>query len=445
MNKTKKIQKSASKVSQAIAEYDKYTGLKRTFLFFIFVLRKTIQEFTEIKGVQHASSLTYFSILSTVPLLGVGFGIAKGFGFENVLKENIRKGFSQYQDVIDELLVFSDNILNKTSGGLISGLGLLFLFYSVYSMLNNIEGMMNTIWKVKKSRTIVRKISDYFSLILVTPLFFILANGITTLMQKYSGDVHSFLSFIPFVEYFIIFIIKAVPFFLIGMMITFLFMIIPNTKVKFRSAFFAGLLTGTAYYIVQWIFIFMQVGVSRYNAIYGSFAAIPLFIVWVQVSWSLIVIGNIFNYTLQYHTADNEIEGETKVSSKDTKIISLFILRLISKRFEEGKAPYSMSKIYLETGINKRIVNYIMSILLEEKFIQKVVINQEKGEYAFQPAMNVHKLTLYQVFNTLEEHSKEGIDTSFSEKEEAQIMEKNIEEIKGIISNSENNKPILEL
>lgn len=402
---------------------------KKKVAYLLTIIKKSYKDFINNNATFSASALTFFSILSIVPLMGVGFGIAKGFGYKKYLQEKLYNIFPNHPEVISELLVFAENIIDKTDGGIVSILGLILLFYSVYSMLSNIENVFNKIWGVSKSRNFVRKISDYFSIILLTPIIIIVSNGITTYLTNNSELILKNIHFIPYIETIIFFLFTSIPYLLVGVMISFIYTIIPNTRVNIKYALIVGVITGICYYSVQWIFISLQIGVSRHNAIYGSFSAVPLFFIWIQISWTLIISGAIVCYNVQHQSKNIETSSEKKLGFKTTKILCLSILKKISFNFSKNLEPLSKTELYKHLkNVDKENLNYAINLLIASKIV--LPYYEEKTKLTkLLLAKSIDYLTIQ---NINEELEKINSDTSIENTVDNNIIKKIKEVEKGI-------------
>ena len=247
--------------------------------------------FVEDDCYSKASALTFYSLLSIVPVLAVLFGIAKGFGFEQALEVEISQHFAEQRELTDKLIQFAYSWLQTVKGGLIAGVGAVALLWSVLSLLNNIEAALNAIWKTRIARPYSRKISDYLATMVICPIFFVTSSSITVFLNTQIAQSAQSNVLVEAVSPFLLLILKLFPFFLSWILFTFVYYFMPNTKVYLRSALIAGILAGTAFQIWQWLYIRFQIGASSYGAIYGSFAALPLFLVWLQISWLILLAG----------------------------------------------------------------------------------------------------------------------------------------------------------
>jgi len=177
--------------------------------------------------------------------------------------------------------------------------------------------------------------------------------------------------------------------------------VMPNTKVNFKSAFIAGIISGTAFVFIQWVYIHFQVGVSKYNAIYGSFAALPLFLIWLQTSWLIVLFGAEISFAVQ-NVEKYEFEPDTQnLSSFSWRVLSLMVAHLIIKNFEKGEKAYTASEISKHLEIPIRLVRDIIYKLVDCNLVSEVNTVHEK-EKAYQPAIDIHSLTISYILNALD-------------------------------------------
>jgi membrane protein len=345
---------------------------------------------------RRASALTYYSLLSFVPILAMIFGIPKGFGLEKYIESQImelaRKGNLQ-ADVVTRIMNFAGSLLEHTKGGVIAGIGVIFLFWTVISILGNVEKAFNDIWEVKKSSTLVRKFTDYISMTVSAPMLVIVSSSITVLV---AGEVQLLVRKVAVLGVFsplIFFLLTLLPYVSISILLTLHYIVMPNTRVPVRSGILAGIVTGTGYQIVQWIYIKFQIGVSSYGAIYGSFAAFPLFLGWLQISWMIVLLGAEIAFahvnvdTFGFHPDYSQLS----ISSK--KGLALNIFHLITKTFARGEPPLSGHQISSTLKIPVRLVRQ----LLHELAIAGLVMETARHvnhEVTFQPGRSIENITV---------------------------------------------------
>ncbi|MRR38319.1 YihY/virulence factor BrkB family protein, partial [bacterium] len=266
-------------------------GFSRAWVRSLRIILIAQKEFIKDECSSKASSLTFFSLLSIVPILALGFAIAKGFGLQSHLEKLVFEQFAGHEDVVMQVVFFSRNLMERTSGGVIAGIGAVFLIWSVFKILNIIEQAFNSIWEIPESRTWGRKLSDYLSIMLISPVLLVMSSSATLLISTQIQQLGQTFSFLGMLSPAIGMLLKVLPYVLIWLLLTFLYVFLPNVKVSMLSGLLGGITAGTAFVLVQWAYIRFQVGVAGYNAIYGSFAALPLFLIWMNLSWQIVLAG----------------------------------------------------------------------------------------------------------------------------------------------------------
>jgi membrane protein len=374
----------------------------------------SIRGITEDKIQLRSSALTLFTLLSVVPVLALGFGIAKGFGYDKFLQSELLTKFDNYQDIVNKLIEFATKLLERTQGGLIAGIGLLVLFWTVMKVFINIESSFNDIWQIKKARPFARKFSDYLSMMLISPILFISASTSNVFIHQKLTSINEKVTIVGYISPFIFFVLKLVPYFLIILLFTLVYMIMPNTKVKFKSALTGGVISGIAFLLTQWVYVNFQIGVSQYNAIYGSFAALPLFIIWVQISWLILLLGAKISYSTQ-NVEMYEFETETMyMSAYSRRILALLIVNRIIQNFTKGIHPLTAKELSAELKIPIRMINSILTDLKNSRILSEVLTNNPKNT-AYQPAQNIENYTIKFVMECLDRHGEEYLSQSDSE------------------------------
>jgi membrane protein len=379
---------------------NKLEGRKGFLIRQLRILSLAIKGFNEDKCLLKASALTFYMIFSVVPVLALFFGIAKGFGLQQKLKDYLLTDFSQYASILDQIFDYADKMLATTQGGLIAGIGVVLLLYTVLKLLSSVEDSFNEIWQIKKGRTLIRRITEYLAITLVAPVLIFASSGITIFIHTKVTNIES-LSWFSHLDFAFKVFLKVISVALLGLMFTFIYTVLPNTRVKFKSAIIAGIITAIAFDLLQWGYIAFQVGVARYNAIYGSFAALPLFLVWVQYSWFIVLFGAELSFA--YQNVDHyELESEIRdISVRYRRVISLLIANLVVKNFEEGEKPMNAIQIADKLDMPVRLARMIISDFVETRIFSEVKTSEER-EPAYQPAMSENKLTVKSILDVLD-------------------------------------------
>ena len=371
----------------------------------IFLL--AIRRFIEDKCDSRASALTFYSLLSIVPVMAMAFAVAKGFGMEKMLAEQLLAKLEGHEEVAQRIIGFAQSMLENTKGGAIAGVGIVVLLWTVIKVLGNIEASFNDIWGVKTARGMGRKLADYLSVMMVCPILLITASSVTVLVTTRVAVMVERLSFLGYLANVIMLFLKILPYGVIWLVFTFIYAFMPNTKVQFKSALWAGILAGTIYQVIQLAYITFQVGVANYGAIYGSFAALPLFLVWLQLSWVILLLGAEFSFAHQ-NVATYEFESDCRsVSHSFKQLVALLIASLCVKRFLVAEEPLTAEEISRELEVPIRLVRSVIFELTDTRVLSQVYV-KDRDELAYQPACDIHSLTVASIMERLDQH---GIET----------------------------------
>lgn len=383
---------------------DEVSKKKGMFYNALKIVTLSIKEFTERRIVNKASALTYSTLLAIIPILAILFAIARGFGFANLLEDQFRSGLQGQALTAETILSFIDSYLSHAKSGVFIGVGLIMLFYTVLLLTYNMEQTFNSIWQVKKQRTLYRKITDYFSMLLLLPLLILLSSGISIFMSTFLKNIEEFALLAPVVK----FLVRLTPFLLTWGMFTALYIFMPNTKVKFKYAIFPGILAGTAFQAFQYLYIGSQIWVSRYNAIYGSFAAIPMFLLWTQISWSICLYGAQLCYVAQ-NLRNFSFSKETEnISRRYHDFLCILIMSLICKRFQTELPPYTAESLSDEHKIPIRLTTTILYELQDLHMIFETPVDGDEEEMAYLPSVDINQMNVAMLLNRLDTDGSEA-------------------------------------
>ena len=379
--------------------------------FLIKQLRMIILAFRgydEDRCLLRASSLTFYTLLSIVPVAAMFFGVAKGFGFERRLQEELFNRFPGQEEVLNQIISFSNSLLAQTQGGLIAGIGMLVLFWSVLKVLGHIEMALNDIWGIKESRSWGRKFSDYLSIMLISPLLVLISGSATVFIKTQVTQVTQKVELLGVISPLIFLLLKFTPYVLIWTLFTILYVIMPNTKVNFKAGLLGGVVAGTLYQIAQWGYISFQIGAAKYNAIYGSFAALPLFLMWLQISWWIVLFGAELSFANQNVDTYEYEPDSLKVSPGFKKLLALQIAHLVIKKFENGDRPLTDSQISAQLEMPIRLVHNLLFDLVESGLVSEIKTKADK-KFAYQPARDINKMTIQYVLEALDRSGTDDI------------------------------------
>ncbi len=393
--------------------------------------------FSEGRIHLRASALTLYSLLGIVPVFAMAFGIAKGFGFEKTLQKNLLERFHGQEEVVIKVIDFANSLLEATKGGLIAGIGLVVLIWAVLRVLRDVENAFNDTWGIEEVRSFGRKFSDYLTIILICPILLVMSGSVTVFIHAQVTTITERVALLGYFSQFIFFLLRFLPYCVIWGLFSFVYILVPNTKVNFRSGLIAGVIAGSIYQIVQWGYVFFQVGVAKYNAIYGGFAALPLFLIWLQMSWIIVLIGAEISFAHQ-NVDTYEFEPDSEhINLSFKRLLSLLIAHLLIKHFANGEKPLTAQQISHSLEIPVRLVRQILFELFHSGIMSEVKTANEK-EQAYQPAFDIHRLTIAHVLEALDQRGVESIPVAQSR--ELGVLSEALEGIRETIAQSPANR-----
>jgi len=410
-----------------ITEYE-VSGLKRMYIFLVKTIILAIRGFKREDLQTKASALTYSTLLAIVPLFAVIVGVAGGFGLRDTVRESVYSYFPGQKDVLVQIFSFVDNYLSMSQGGIFIGIGFLLLFYTVINLISSIEGTFNDIWQVKKGRPWHRKITDYLALFIILPAMMTVSSGLSLFLTTFKNSfLDEYLFLTPVADS----LLNLAPYVITVLVFTLLYMLVPNTKVRFLNALAAGFITGCAFQVFQFVYISGQIWVSKYNAIYGSFAALPLLLLWLQLSWLLCLFGAEIAYASQNVKKFSFDRDSKNISRRYKDFLAILITSLIVKRFETGTTPYTADELSDANRIPIRLTTDILYLLTELDIITEVLVENDERIVHYQPALDINKISVGFLLRKIDEYGSENfkIDTGKKFKEEWHALLKTREDM----------------
>lgn len=372
-------------------------SLKNAVAYVTRVIYILINRFNADSISNKAAALTYSTLLSIVPILAILFGIARGFGFDNLLRQQIEQGLLGNNETTKQIFQFVDSYLSQTTGGVFLGVGLIALLWTFISLVNNMESIFNDIWYVKKSRTAYRKVTDYFSMLILMPILIIVSGGLSIFISTLVSKMEGYTLLAPMIK----FLISLIPYVLSWLMFTALYVFMPNTSVKILYALIAGLIAGSLFQAFQFLYISGQVWVSKYNAIYGSFAALPLFLLWLQVSWTICILGAQLTHIMQNFKRYDNYKEVNNASLEFRNYLAVVLMSVICKQYAEGnERPYSARQLSNKCHIPIQLTQMILNELTEAELL---IMNapDKSQEEIYLPASGCVDITLAETIDRL--------------------------------------------
>ena len=361
------------------------------------IVNLSVRSFLDRDLQIRAGSLTYSTVLAIVPALAMLFAIARGFGFQNLMQNELFRYFPSQQQALETALTYVDNYLAQASQGIFIGIGVVFLLWTLLSLMSNVEDTFNHVWGITAKRSLQRKFTDYSALFLLLPLLMLCSAGISIFMSdavqhvfagnRLSPVAHRLLAFTPTVIAWIIF--------------TAAYYLVPNTRVSFKASLFAGILCGTTFQLVQWLFVTGQVYVSKYNAIYGSFAFLPLLLVWLQLSWLIALSGVVLTYAWQNFDRFSFGDHVKDISQAYANDLAIAVLAFAAKRFKQRETPLTAKELITAYDVPASLAKDVLERLQRAGLLTAISSVDAKAEVGYQPAYDPDDLTVNTALNAL--------------------------------------------
>lgn len=382
------------------------------------------------------AALTFYTLISIVPVLALVFAVVKGFGLAESLVQNLYSLLPQMPEVVDYVVSFANNTLARTSGGVVAAISLLTLLWAVVRLFESIEANFNKIWEVKSTRNLVRKYSDYITVVIIAPLLWIVATSAGTYARQMLGIEGA---------WWLNMASRLFSLVLVWAMFTLVYLVLPNTKVRLRSALMAGVFAGTGFFLFQALFLFLMKWMTSYSAIYGSFAALPLFLLWMQNSWSILLIGCELSFALQNEKRYDEERELPMISHDHAQKLMVAIVCYVARSFVRGEGAVSLAAVREALGIPSRIASKLISLLVEADVLNEVKCDEEVYDVAYAPARDVTRMRVCDVLEAVEQYSEHEEKNMVSRVQVTLTAQEVVDGVKRAAAADEWNKTIVEL
>jgi membrane protein len=375
---------------------DIHAPKKRWLYRFLQTIILVARGFKDQVLVVRANSLSFALLFAFIPMMALIFAIARGFGFEEILKESIRGGFLAEANIAPMILEWVERYLETARGGLFLGIGLIVLIWAVYAFFNMLENSFNSIWNVKKTRSFGRRMTNYVMTLLLVPILVVVTSGISIFLN--STEILA--SVLQAIEPIRKFMLRFIPFVATAAVFTWIFIAIPNTKVKFSSAIIPGIVMGLLYQVVQAFSMFLVVLFTRMSLVYGAFSAIPLVLIWLNITCWLLLIGAELAFAIQNNDMFAYEKDLEMMSRRYKDYVMLYLLFVIVKRFEKGEMPQTAQEMAANNQLPIRLVQQLLMRLEETQIVRRVYVEQEEEE-TFVPALDTRMITVEMVMGRI--------------------------------------------
>ncbi|HJC78790.1 MAG: YihY/virulence factor BrkB family protein [Bacteroidales bacterium] len=355
----------------------------------------TVQGLSSHGTMVRSAALTFYTLMSLVPVVALVFAVVKGFGLAEGLEQNLYEVLPQSPEVIDYVVGFAQKALARTQGGWVALVGVLTLFWAVIKVFGSIEDAFNNIWEVRSTRSAARKYGDYIAVVVVAPILWVISSSMGNYAAEILGVAGS-----PALEV----LSRAGSLVVAWVMFTFIYVVLPSTKVRFTAALTAGVVAGTAFVLFQWGYVYLQRWMTSYNAIYGSFAALPLFLLWMQISWEILLLGGELSFAYQNVARFDEERESLLVSYDCRRKLMVGVMVLVSRAFRDGRGAVSFSEIRDRLDVPTRIMNNILYTLVQARMLNEIRTEGTDYDLEYAPARDISTLRVYDILSAVDSH-----------------------------------------
>ena len=355
----------------------------------------TVQGLSSHGTMVRSAALTFYTLMSLVPVVALVFAVVKGFGLADGLEQNLYEVLPQSPEVIDYVVDFAQKALARTQGGWVALVGVLTLFWAVIKVFGSIEDAFNNIWEVKGTRSAARKYSDYIAVVVIAPILWVVSSSFGNYAAEILGVAGS-----PALEV----LSRAASLAVTWVMFTFIYVVLPGTKVRLTSALTAGVVAGTVFLLFQWGYVYLQRWMTSYNAIYGSFAALPLFLLWMQISWEILLLGGELSFAYQNAARFDEERESLLVSYDCRRKLMVGVVVLVARAFRDGRGAVSFSEIRDRLDVPTRIMNNILFTLVQARMLNEIRTEGTEYDLEYAPARDISQLRVYDVLEAVDSH-----------------------------------------
>lgn len=355
----------------------------------------TVQGLSSHGTMVRSAALTFYTLMSLVPVVALVFAVVKGFGLAEGLEQNLYEVLPQSPEVIDYVVGFAQKALARTQGGWVALVGVLTLFWAVIKVFGSIEDAFNNIWEVRSTRSAARKYGDYIAVVVVAPILWVISSSMGNYAAEILGVAGS-----PALEV----LSRAGSLVVAWVMFTFIYVVLPSTKVRLTAALTAGVVAGTAFVLFQWGYVYLQRWMTSYNAIYGSFAALPLFLLWMQISWEILLLGGELSFAYQNVARFDEERESLLVSYDCRRKLMVGVMVLVSRAFRDGRGAVSFSEIRDRLDVPTRIMNNILYTLVQARMLSEIRTEGTDYDLEYAPARDISTLRVYDILSAVDSH-----------------------------------------
>lgn len=369
--------------------------IERFFTILARLIYILVRDIADGQLTMRAMSLVYTTLLSLAPMLALSFSMLKAFGINGVLRPTLERFLSPLGAQSDQIVDTMVGFVEKVDVGVLGVVGLALLIYSVISLIQKVEAGCNFIWQVRKPRSLGRRFSEYLSVLLVGPLVIVLATSMTATVSN-NTLVNQITAIEPFGTTLYL-IGRTVPYFLYSAAFTFLFMFMPNTRVRFLPALAGGLFSGVLWQTASYGFATFASSAGNVNAIYASFAILIFLLIWFYVSWLILLLGCRVAFLIQNPSQMRRTAEPPRLTAEQLEELALLVMALVSHNFINGSPPWGVQRLghYLHA-----LPEHVFTVV-DRLIAQRILVETGEDQEAVLPRRDIDGITVNEILEAV--------------------------------------------
>lgn len=424
-------------IKHGMWQADSNSKYRRRLINEIRVFYITFLNYSRHNVTIRSAALTFYTMMAIVPIVAMIFGIAKGFGVDSFITSIMNEYLSDYENVVEKISEFANAYLQRANVGIFAGISVFVILWSVIMVFGSIESAFNYVWDIKKTRSYSRKVSDYLSIIFITPILIVVFNSITVQLE---AEVNLITENSKFINSIILFFIGATKYVGSWFIISIFYYILPNTKVKYSATLRASIISGTLFILFSNGYFYFQKELSNFDAVYGGFAAIPLLLIWLNISWQIILFGAELSFAYQNLSKYENEREVSKISKNYRNRLTALVVYIIINNFKENKQPLSSEEIAIKANVPVGAIHEVIDELENSKLL--LAIEQKDRTRVYTPAHNINDITIIELFKTI---NSVGLNSFGDESKEYKNIEKALDSLNSELEKSSKNIRIVDI
>ena len=370
-------------------------GMRRWIIVPVRLVVVLIRQLLKGELNLRAMSLVYTTLLSIVPLLAVSFSVLKGFGVHNQIEPLLLNFLAPLGPKGEELSASIISFVENIRVGVLGSLGLVLLFYTVVSLIQKVESSFNYVWQVEHLRGIAQRFSNYLSVILIGPVLVFTALGVTATALNHSL-VQQLMTVEPF-GYLIVSMTRLLPYLLVIAAFSFIYMFIPNTRVRLFPALIGGLVAGVLWQSSGWAFAAFIASSSKYAAIYSGFAIMILLLIWLYLNWLILLLGAQVSFYVQYPQYMTRQPVQLHLSNRLRERLALQIMFMVAERHLRAADPWTADELVHHLGLPMQPIHNVLHLMVKVGFLSETA-NDPPG---YLPRRDIETITLCELYEVV--------------------------------------------